>query len=70
MRIGETARPFERLFARLHLDDGIASNEFLGFGEGTVDDAALAAFIFDPEALCARMESIGVQQDAALASSS
>src|SRR5579872_7497482 len=33
---GNARGPFERLFARLHLDDPVAANHFLGFGKWTV----------------------------------
>ena len=39
------------------MDDGVARDELLGFGEGPVDHAALAAGIFDAPALGARLQA-------------
>src|SRR6187399_565229 len=39
-RVGEAPRPFERLLARTHLDQGVARDQLLGLGEGTVGHAA------------------------------
>src|ERR1700684_1192728 len=41
---GDARSPFERLFARLHLDDPVAADHFLRFGEWTVGDFRFAAF--------------------------
>jgi hypothetical protein len=46
-RIGKAFGPFDRLFPGLRLDDRVARNEFLRFGEGTVDEGAFRAGIPD-----------------------
>jgi hypothetical protein len=38
MELHESMRDLERLFARLGLDDRVAADDFLGFGERSVDD--------------------------------
>src|SRR5712691_2821747 len=62
--IGETPGPFERLFARLDLNERVPGDELLRLGEGTVDQGALLPGVFDAPALRAGLESRGVEQDA------
>src|SRR5215470_11722105 len=40
---GRTLRPFDGLLERLDVDDPEAADQFLGFCEGTIDDADFAA---------------------------
>src|SRR6266568_777059 len=61
--IGKASRPLHRLFARLHLNDRVAGDEFLGFGEGPVDHGALATRVFDAPALRTRLQARGIEQD-------
>src|SRR5690348_8119772 len=49
--IGIAPRPFHRLFARLHLDDGVAGDELLRLGEGPVDHGAPGSRVLDAPAL-------------------
>src|SRR5438552_5508718 len=62
-RIGKAPRPFHRLFPRLHLDDGVAGDDLLRFGEGPVDHDALRARVLDAPALGARLQAGGIEQD-------
>src|SRR5260221_1611375 len=64
--IRKAPRPFHRLFARLHLNDRVAGDEFLRFGEGPVDYGALRARVFHAPAFRARLKARGVEQDARL----
>src|SRR5947209_1594831 len=61
-RIGKAPRPLQRLFARLHLDDGVAGDQLLGLGERAVDDGALRSRVLDAPALGARLQPGGVEQ--------
>src|SRR5262249_21776800 len=63
-RIGEAPGPFQRLLARLHLDDGVAGDQLPGFGERAVEHAALAARIFDAPALGGRPQAARIEQHA------
>src|SRR5689334_9505279 len=65
-RVRVAAAPFQGLLARFHLDDGVAGDEFLGLGEGAVDETALLALVFDAPAVGAGLEAAGVQQHARL----
>src|SRR6266480_2062505 len=65
-RIGKAPRPFHRLFARLHLDDGVAGDELLRLGKGPVDHGALRARVFDSPALRARLQARGIEQHSRL----
>ena len=47
VRMGAAFDPFGRFFERLALPHPEAGNEFLGFGEGAVDDGAFVALEFD-----------------------
>src|SRR5713226_398068 len=53
--IGKAPRPLHRLFPRLDLDDRVAGDELLRFGEGPVDHGALATGVLDAPALRARL---------------
>src|SRR5438105_2632324 len=54
--------PFEGFFTGFYLDDPIAGDEFLGFGERAVNDTdALAAGIFDPCSFGAGLEATEVE---------
>src|SRR5258705_574923 len=54
--IGKAPRPFHRLFARFDLDDRVACDQLLRFGEGPVDHGALRSCVLDAPALGARLE--------------
>src|ERR1700684_3390721 len=47
---GDARGPFERLFARLHLDDPVAADHFLRFGKRTVSHFRFSAFEGDAHA--------------------
>src|SRR5208282_3934823 len=47
---GDARGPFERLFARLHLDDPVAADHFLSFGKRTVGNFRFSAFEGDARA--------------------
>ena len=64
--IGHPPSPIEGLLARLHLNDGVAGDDLLGFGEGAVDDRALVAGELDAESLGAGLQPIGIEQHAGL----
>ena len=64
--IGVALRPFDRLLLRLHLDQGVASDEFLCFGEGPVDDGPLRSRVFDAKPFRGRMEPGGIEQNTGL----
>ena len=51
---GDALGPFDRLFPGLHLNDPVSGDEFLGLGEGAVDDGALDSRELDAGALGAR----------------
>src|SRR5262245_62217931 len=54
-RSRKPARPLERLFARLHLDERVASHELLRLRERPVQDRALPSRVPDAPALGARL---------------
>src|SRR5579863_8141426 len=63
--------PFNGLFARFHLDDPVAGDELLGFGERAVHDGALIVLgEFDSNALGAWLQPGEIEQYAAFISSS
>src|SRR6266571_5687704 len=60
--IGKAPRPLHRFFPRLHLDDRVAGDELLRFGERSVDHGALRSRVLDAPALRARLQARGVEQ--------
>src|SRR5581483_1094334 len=64
--IGEAFRPLDRLLPRLRLDARVAGDEFLGLGEGPVDERALLSGIFYAPAFRACLQPGGVEQRAGL----
>src|SRR3989449_1059288 len=64
--IGKAPGPFHGFFLRFHLDDGVARDQLLCFGEGTVDHGALLSRVLDAPSLRRRLESRGVEQHAGL----
>src|SRR6185369_9624272 len=65
-RRGEALRPFDALRAGLHLNHGVARDELLAFRERPVDERAAAAVPAEPETLCARLQSVRIEQHAGL----
>ena len=56
--------PLDRLFPRSNLDDPVAADHLLGFGERPVDHGALGAAELHPHAFCDRREAVDVEQHA------
>src|SRR5215468_7292465 len=56
--VGASLDPLDRLFERLNLPEPEAGDEFLGFGEGAVNDGAVLAGEVDAGAFGGGMKSI------------
>src|SRR5262249_10262138 len=55
--IGEESRPRDRLLARLALDQRVAGDQLLRFGEGAVDHGARVTAVADAPSLGARLQA-------------
>src|SRR5580765_3711969 len=64
--VGGTLDPLDGLFEGLDLQDRETGDEFLGLGEGTVDDGTRLAGEFDACAFGTGTEAIEGEQDASL----
>src|SRR5918995_1720617 len=58
----EALGQLDRVFLRLRLDDGIAGDQLLGLGEGSIHDGELSIGDRDPHALRARLKPVGRDQ--------
>lgn len=63
---GQRRAPLDRLVLRGDVDDPVAADDLLGFGERPIGDRHLAARAGDAGALCARVQSVQSQEDAGL----
>src|SRR5262249_41183997 len=62
----KTLGPFNCFTPRLHLDDGIASDQLLGFGKGSVGNCELSTGDPNAGAVGTRLESVGREKHAGL----
>src|SRR6476661_5337664 len=62
--IGETPRPFQRLLAASHLDQGVAGDQLLALGKGAVDDALALALPLHAPPGAGRLQAGAIEQHA------